>query len=223
MKKLKNLSGHLTIILLALVAFGCSPKLSASWTDSDYSDRTFNKIAVVGISNNLRARMEFENTAVALLRENGINAVVGISIFPINMSEEDKEPANLIKIVEENGLDGVITMSLVDTEESTRYQHGENHYYSAGYYRFGNHLVQRWGMVSTPGYYVSTRSYLIEVVLYDLKGELYEEKEILVWKGQSELVDPSSIESAAKSFTKKMVMHMMGDVVMEPANGISAE
>lgn len=45
---------------------------------------------------------------------------------------------------------------------------------------------------------------------------LYEGKETIVWKGQSSLVDPSSIESAAKSFTKKMVNHMVQSEVVQP-------
>ena len=203
------------IYLFLLVA--CSPKLSSDWTKDGYQGHSFKKIAVVGISDNLKARISFEDRAVDLFKKKGVNAVAGINVFPPNMSEEDQKPKNLIKIIERHQLDGVITMSLVDSEESERYRPGESYTYPSGYYRFGRYYVRTYNTVRTPGYYESTKSYLIEAIFYDVSGELYEGKETMVWKGQSSLVDPSSIESAAKSFTKKLVSHTLEyDIISAP-------
>lgn len=60
-----------------------------------------------------------------------------------------------------------------------------------------------------------SKSYLIEAVLYDLKGDLSDGKEKLVWTGQSSLVDPGSIESAANSFTRTMVEHMVKEGIVK--------
>ena len=204
----------LSIVLILFIAFGCSPELSTHWTKESYTDKSFSKIAIVGISDNLQARVEFEETAVERFKENGINAVTGIDMFPPNMSEEEQQSTNLIKIIKENELDGVITMALVDSDESSRYVPGESQSIPVGYRRFGKYYVRQYARIHTPGYYVPTKSYLIEAVLYDLKGELVEGKEAIVWTGQSSLVDPSSIESAAKSFTKKMVNHMVNNQVV---------
>ncbi|MGD1959379.1 MAG: hypothetical protein ACFB2Y_11020 [Fulvivirga sp.] len=197
------------IFILSILIGACSPQLSTDWTKEGYSGHSFKKIAVVGISDNLRARMSFEDTAIEIFKKKGVNAVQGINIFPPNMSKEDQAPENLIKIIKRHQLDGVITMSLIDSDESKRYQQGESHTYPTGYYRFGRYYYRTFHTVRTPGYYVSTKSYLIESVLYDLSGELSDKKEKMVWKGQSALVDPSSIESAAKSYAKKLVNHTL--------------
>ncbi|WP_158250466.1 hypothetical protein [Aquimarina sp. I32.4] len=56
---------------------------------------------------------------------------------------------------------------------------------------------------------------MIEAILYNLKEEIYKGKETIVWTGQSSLIDPSSIESAASSFTNKMVHHLVNDSILK--------
>ncbi len=192
----------------------CSSKLSSSWTDDGYKGEAFSKIAVVGISNDLNARLVFEESAVALLKDKGVQAINGIEVFPAKMSEEEQKPANLIKLIKENNVDAVITMSLVDTREATRYEPGESYNVPAGYYRLGKYVYRRYITVHEPGYYVPTQSYLIEAVLHNLKGELTEDSKTLVWTGQSALVDPSSLRGAAALFTKKMVKSLLEDKVI---------
>ena len=204
------------IVLIGVLAFiGCSPKLGADWLKDGYAVRSYKKIAVVGISDNLEARKAFEKTAVDYFVKKGINAVEGTEVFRVGMTELEQKEENLIKLIQNNQLDGVITMSLVDSEESKKYQPGDTYDVPAGYYRVGKYLVRRYATIRTPGYYVPSKSYLIEAVLYDLKGDLNEEKDRLVWRGQSSLVDPSSIASAARSFTKTMVEHMVTEEIVK--------
>lgn len=206
------------IVLLTLcvaISFsGCSPRLSSSWSQQGYTGSSFDKVAVVGISKNLAARMEFENSAVSYLKKKGINAVAGLQVFPANMTEEDQRPENLIRLIKKHQLDGVITMSLVDTAEVTRYEPGEDYFIGLGYRRFGDYYIRQYTTIRTPGYYVPSRSYLIEAVIYDFDRGLSSKAETIVWKGQSSVVDPASIKSAAKIFTKKMVMHLIEEQII---------
>ncbi|MEM6523761.1 MAG: hypothetical protein AAGF85_11740 [Bacteroidota bacterium] len=202
-------------LALGVVVSSCAPKLNTDWTKEGYTGHSYNKIVVVGISKNLEARNSFEATAVELFKKQGLNAIPGINIFPPNMSEEQRKPENLIKVLKNNQVDGVITMSLIDSEESQRYERGETLTYPGGYYRFGRYYYRTYNTIQTPGYYVPTKSYLIESVLYDVSGELTEDKEAMVWTGQSALVDPTSVESAAKSYTKKLVNHVLAEGVIK--------
>ena len=210
-----NLTSIILVLIFTGLLYSCAPKLTTDWTKEGYSKRSFQKVAVVGISENLQARMTFERTAVAQFKKEGVNAVEGISIFPPKMTEQERQPENLVKIIKENQLDGVITMSLISEEEGSRYQPGEDYVIPAGYARFGRYYVRRYARVRTPGYYEETKNYLIEAVLYDLGGELKNREETLVWTGQSTLVDPSSIESAAQSFTRRMVSHMVNNEIIK--------
>ncbi|WP_430965350.1 hypothetical protein [Spongiimicrobium sp. 2-473A-2-J] len=202
-------------VLLLLILVGCAPaKMSSSWTKKDYTKREYAKIAVVGIGKNLAARNTFEKDAVSLLRDQGVNAVAGTLLFPPGGTKEIRTATDYIKIITDNRLDGVLTMALVDSNERDRYQPGETRYIPS-YYRVGKYIVRRYAAYETPGYYSKTKSYLIEAILYDVKGELFEGKETMVWTGQSSLVDPSSMESASKSFTKRLVNQLITDGILK--------
>lgn len=205
---------NLCIALVTIFASSCSPKMFVDSTIDGYDDRSYSKLAVVGIGKDLKARIEFEEAAVELFRKKGINAHAGIDFFHANMTKEEQTARNYMRIIKENNIDGVITMSLVDTDEIVGYEGGEKYVVPAGYSRFGMYYVQRYATISSPGYFTSSKKYLIEAVLYNLKGDLYEEKDTFVWKGQSSLVDPLSSASAAKSFTRKMVEHMVKEKIV---------
>lgn len=201
----------LSIILLTV---SCSPMLSSSFTKEGYTEKSYNKIAVIGISNNLNSRLTFERQAVNLFKENGINAVSGIDMFPQNMPKEAQNPDNYIDIIKTHNLDGIITISLVDTKDGHRYQSGNSYTIPAGYYRVGKHIYRRYVTINEPGYYEPTKSYVLEAVLYNLKGELHAEQDTWVWTGESSLVNPSSLQSSAESFCKQMVNQIIKDGII---------
>lgn len=203
----------LLLILIPLI-FGCSPKMSIDWTKEGYTDRVFSKVVVIGISDNMTSRAIFEKTAVSKFADLGIDAVEGLQYFPMEMSEQESSDENIIKIIKKNNIDAIITMSMIDETEGQRYEPGESITYADGYYRVGKHIYTRYRTVSTPGYYVDTKSFLIEAMLFDLKGELNPGDDKVVWTGQSTLTDPSSLKSAALSFTNRMVKHLVeGEIV----------
>jgi len=201
-------------ILILFLFVSCKSTLSSSFIKEGYSDTSYSKIAVIGISHDLSSRLTFEKSAVKLLKEKGINAVQGINMFPQNMSKKQQEVSNLIKIIKENNLDGIITMSLINTNDSHRYEQGDSYSVPSGYYRVGKHFIRRYVTVREPGYYVPTKSYSIEAVLYNLKGGLIEGQDTWVWTGKSALVDPSSLKSAALTFSKRMVGQIIEDKII---------
>ncbi|WP_299275387.1 hypothetical protein [uncultured Psychroserpens sp.] len=214
--KILSIKSGFIIFSISFLIFSCAPRLSSSFVKEGYTDKAYSKIAVIGISNDLTPRLAFERTAVSLFKDNGINAVHGIDMFPQNMSKEDQQPANLMKIIKDNNLDGIITMSLIDTNDDHRYQQGNSYSVPAGYYRVGRHIYTRYITVNEPGYYVPTKSYVIEAVLYNLKGKLVEGKETWVWTGESALVNPSSLQSAALTFSREMVGQIIKDEIIIP-------
>lgn len=205
-----------TLILFAGLVAGCgTAKMSSTWTKDNYEDRTYSKLAVVGIGKDLTARTTFEKDAVDLLKEQGINAIEGIEMFSPGGTEEIRTAEDYIKIIEENKLDGVITIALVDAKETDRYKPGETQYVPS-YYRVGEYIVRGYRTFDTPGYYITEKSYLIEAILYNVKGDLFKGKETMVWTGQSSLLEPSSLNNASESFTKRMVNQLIADNIISP-------
>ncbi|GGI56990.1 hypothetical protein [Winogradskyella haliclonae] len=204
-----------SLFLLLILSVSCSPKLSSSFVNDNYQNREYKRIAIIGVNDRLTSRLAFEKEAVSLYKENGINAVMGIDMFPQNMSQAEQEPENLIKIIKENNLDGIITISLVDVKDEHRYREGNIRSVPVGYYRVGRHIYRRYVTLRESGYYEQTKSYVIEAVLYDLKGELTENQDTWAWTGESALIDPSSLESAANTFCKKLVNHTIKEGIIK--------
>lgn len=202
------------ITLISITSLiSCSQKLSSDWIGENYTDGAFNKIAVVGVGDNLKSRTEFEQTATKLFRKRGINAVEGISIFPFDMSEEEQKTENMVKIITENKIDAVLTMTLIDTEEAI-HEEGQKNPDAAEYYQYMRFAFGASNDLQTLDDYSSSKSYVIEAVLYDLRGDLTKGKNPLVWSGQSSIVDPSSLESIARSFSKKLVSHTIDEKII---------
>ena len=203
-----------TVVISLFTLVSCSPQLNNEWKSEDFSSKFYSKVAVVGIGNDLKARKLFESIAVERLQAKGINAIEGITIFPADMSDEQKTPENLLKIIEENQVEAVIAMSLVSKEESFQIEGGNNEVVPGGYYRFGRFAVQRYQVEKQPVSVNSSMLYVIEAVLHDLKGDISEADKTLVWRGQSTLVQPESLRMAALVFTDDMVSHMTAKKVL---------
>lgn len=204
----------LLLVFISLFLTNCASTLSSSYLKDGYVDTKYKKVAVIGISDNLTSRVVFEKEAVELLKEKGINAVKGINMFPQKMTEEQQTAENFIKIIKDNKLDGVLTMSLIDTKDGHRYQPGKSIIIPSGYFRVGKHIYRRYVTINEPDYYEDTKSYVIEAVLYNLKGELKEGQDTWVWTGESSLVNPSSLNSSAVTFCKRMVNQIVKDGVI---------
>lgn len=188
-------------------AFG--QKVGAEWTHPKYTDPTYSKIAVVAIGRDPEAQKLFESLAVRQLRKKRINAVMGSAIFAPISPESRPSRKQIIEIIRKNKLDGVITMTLVKTIDSVKHIPGRVYSVGVGNRVLGIYMVTNYKTMSEPGDIVFTKSYLIEANLFDLKGEIFEGKDTLVWKGQSTLVDPKSKKSAAREFTKPMIKHLL--------------
>ena len=211
------------ILTLALLAFsnaaaiyGFQSKVEAEWIHPEYKNRSFSKIMVVAVNEDNEAVELFESLAVKQLRKNGINAVTGSSVFSGRSRDEIIEPAELITIIRNNKVEGVITMRLVKTVESVRYVPGRIYSVGVGNKVFGIYWITHYETMSEPGKFESSTSYIIEANLFDLKAGLYEGKETMVWTGQTALVDPKSREKAAKTFTKPMMKHIIKKAIVKP-------
>lgn len=216
MKHLTNL--YITFIGLCVFTVSCSPKLGTSWKEPNYQGKSYQKVVVVGIGGDLTGQRLFENNAVQLLRNNGVYAVSGTTIFPPNLSPKEDDDSEIIEILKKNKIDGVITMSLINENQSQRYVQGQTRAIPTGYVRFGKYYYRTYTHVREPGYYINQNSYLIEAVLYDVSGELKEGDNTMVWTGQSSLINPSSAKGAAVTFTERMVGTLLAEgLLKEPS------
>ncbi len=201
------------VALFLVLFYVASPKVSAVWTNPNYKDRTYSKIAVFAISDDDKNRKLFEAKVADRLRAKRINAVRGNTIFPDLPAARALGEQGILKALRDKGIDGVITMSLVKTDQKIEYKKGETYSVAAGSKGLGTYWVTHYETMSQPGYLESKKVFLIESNgsgrCEDLKGGVEERRDALVWKGQSELVNPATNYDAAVDFAKPLVKHLL--------------
>ncbi|MAY84687.1 MAG: hypothetical protein CMP59_11185 [Flavobacteriales bacterium] len=201
----------LTPIIMLL---SCTPHLNVVWQKQDFKGDHFKKLVVVAITNNLETRNLFEETAVRTLKNKGIKAYHGVDFFPPIDDPHLQSKETLKQIVLDNEIDGVITMSLIDKQESEQYVQGSVYSAPPYYDPYYGYMYNRYQTVYTPGYYIENETYVIEGALHDLNLGLDKEHR-LVWRGQSSLVNPTSVKSAAVDFSLAMVNYLVKNEVVK--------
>ena len=208
------------VIAMLLFVFACSTSSSiiGNWKDESYvGPKEFKKIAVIALSRNESSKLSVEKTFVDRLTYMGYDAMYGSKILvPSIVKEENKEMIE--KMMEDNGVDGVLMLSLLDVKQGTRYVPGSGSYspggYYGGYYGYYSYSYNHY-YGGTPGYYETTESIYLEANFYDLNKE----GKKLVSSVQTETVDPSGIDDVADSFSYTILRNLLDKKILENKSG----
>lgn len=201
----------LNLVLVALM-WSCASTMSSTWQKSEYEGRQFEKILVVVEASTKQGRINAENAIVQRLQDAGINATNSLGVFPLNENVQALSPEEIETRILEGGYDGVLVSSLVDAN-SRQVREGGGVSAEPVYYRYGRRVRMGYVHVQEPEYYRQQTTYVLETQLYDTKDAAG--KESVVWSGQSEETDPSSVESAVKSYSKKLVNSLLSSGVIK--------
>lgn len=172
------------IVAVAALAAGCgsSTEFVQTWKDPGLTKFDFKKAGVLAIAKTDGMRRTAEDAMAAAVQRTGMPAVPLYTL----VSHDQVKNADIVKSsLTKAGIDGLVIMRMVATENKTTYVPGSTYptsYYSPwGYHGYG------WGAAYDPGYMVTNKYVNIETNIYDLKADK------LVWSGISESVDPSSV------------------------------
>ena len=196
----------LSVILIAISALAACSKtttnISQSYRNPGYEQTVFKKLFVIGVAENQESRQAFENAFAEAITEQGGSAEASWGHLPKSeqLSEEEIRSA-----MGAGGFDGVLITRLLSVDKSqeytppstynnprTRYYAGGGGIYGYGFYGF---YGTTYAQVHTPGYFETSTTIRLETNLYSLATSG------LVWTGQSDTVDPSSIPDARESMT----------------------
>ena len=188
----------------------CSPKgtnVVSSWSNENYQSKTYNKILVLGISENNSNRAEVESAIVKRLLKKNIPAVASLSLFPPQLQAAPVSEEKMISAIESNNIDAVLIISLLNKKEeerpvpSTTYTTAPMYpYYVTPYYGYYSTTHRT---VHTPGYTVKTEKFYLESNFFSVKS-----KE-LVWTAQSESIDPKNISDFAVQYSETIINSML--------------
>jgi stage V sporulation protein SpoVS len=191
MNRIAKLACGLLLCTLA-VSCGGSTSMIGMWSDPTYQSEPVDKVLVVGLAENPTNVRIFESAMAKQLKARKITAIPGTSVFPDNAPIDTTVGR---KYCVENGVDLVTITRVVGVSKETEYVPGTAYYTPApAYYGFYPYYYSSYSMVSTPGYMREYTVGTVETNVYSLKSEK------LVWSGQSQTVDPSSVNQAIDDF-----------------------
>jgi len=197
-------------IAFSLVTFiflmSCASSMKYTWTNEGYEGRSYAKILVIVEASTQQGRMNAENAIVDALAKEGIGATNSLTVFPPADNIPDLSEDEIENRILAGGYDGVLVTSLVDAK-TRDVREGGGTYSQPVTYRYGRHIRTGYVHMQEPEYYRQEKTFVVETQFFDSKDQAT--KENVVWSGQSELTDPSSAESAAKKYSKKLVKTLL--------------
>lgn len=204
--------GLAALAVLPLVSCAASTRLTSSWADSTATGRSFQKIAVVGITQRAPRRRMYEDMFVNALAKRGQAAISSYTFAGEGRLDREAAVAKLQEI----GADAVIVTRLVDQQSIREYYPGTVTAYAApsayygdwyGYYALGSTYT------TTPGYLIENKIYRLETNLYDVQGEK------LLWTGltQATLSEGDTPRSKVKTVITAVMDDMARHKLLPPA------
>lgn len=177
-----------------LIAACTNTHLVATWANPEADKTAQNQILITGITDRADYQITFENAIQEALNRKKVTSKKGYDYFGPDHKPSKEELVKSVEKMKAEGIQSVLTISLLDVTEQTKYVPGTT-YSPYGYYGgWGGYYYNSYYMVNEPGYYTTTTQFFLEARLYDLNQNK------LIWAGQSETTDPSSADSFSREY-----------------------
>jgi hypothetical protein len=198
---------QIPVLFFALFALAACNKdktetsMPLTYRNPGYEGTVFKKLLVIGVSESEEGRRLFEDTFAKTLTSDGATATPSYGLLPQSeqLSEEQIGAA-----IQGDGYDAVLITRVLSVDEAQEYVEGKSHTvaprnmgYSGGYGYYGYYGFYSGGFatVHQPGYFKTHKSFRLETNLYSVANDG------LVWSGQSDTVNPESLENVIDSMT----------------------
>ncbi|MFW2387164.1 MAG: hypothetical protein ACN4G0_02430 [Polyangiales bacterium] len=192
-------------VLVALSALAACNKtqtnITQSYRNPGFEETVFKKLFVIGVAQDHEGRQAFENALTSAIADLGGASLASWTVLP-NTEQLTKE--EFLAAIDNGGFDGVLITRLlsVDHENTdytapSTYNNPRTRYYTGGGWGYGFYgfYGTTFAQVHKPGYFETSTTVRLETNLYSVATDG------LVWTGQSETIDPESVEDARGSMT----------------------
>lgn len=196
--------------LLAVLATvsGKSAKMISSWFNPNYEGKTFSKILVIGVAQNLEVRADFEDEMAAQIARPGIETIPGNHILLRPDPNVKLDLDYLRGQIRDNHIDAVVVSRLLKVEKkvisvpSSTYIAPYPYYYS-----FYGYIGAVYPTIYDPGYTREDVTVSVETNFYATSkpdGDL-------VWNGVSNSFNPKSAKKVVSGLVKEVPKQMEKD------------
>jgi hypothetical protein len=203
-------SRRIPVALAVIIGLaGCSStKLVNRWENPQYVPAQFQRLLVIGVSQQASLRRIFEDEFAARLKAEGVDAVPSYQFIP---EDGQVDEARLQQAVRQAGADGVLMTRLVRVERKTQV--------TPGYYDPGPGMglgLYPWYSAGWLGYYEPPRVYQYDV--YISETSLYDaRRNQLVWSGTVQTTEPGNLDKEIRRYVTTIVKALKKDNVLVAA------
>ncbi len=176
-----------------LIMWSCtSTTMQSSWKapGATYSKEQFKKVMVMALLKDETTRRMAEDKLVSK------DSTFRASYDVLGTDQQNMSEAAVEKFVAEHGFDGIVTMRLVDIQNSTSYVPGT---YQGGYYGW---YGMNYGGFYTPGYYREDQNYIIETNVFSVKQNK------VLWSGITSTLDPVNMDKTVDEVWTAVIARM---------------
>jgi len=190
----------------AILVIACNnTKLISSWKAPDATAEKYSKVLVVGLtgSKDAEIREPVENAVAIKLQAHGLNAVSASQQYgPKSFRTMSEDQA--VKMVNDNGFDGVLVIALLDKDKERDYTPGyvTSTPYAVVRNRWYGYYTVLYDRMYTPGYYTESTNYTLEANFYNTRGDK------LIYSARTRSFDPNSAGDLAGDFSTTVIKDM---------------
>jgi hypothetical protein len=210
---------HRWVAAFALVlVWGCAKStttnFSQSYRNPGYEETVFERVLVIAVAGDPTSRQQFEDALASAIAGQGGTAAPSYPLLP--QDEQVSEEA-LYELIRREGVDGVLLTRLLAVEKDKnytppkKYNKPKTRYYPGGLgwgYGYGGYYGwygTTYAEVHEPGYFDTSTILKLETNLYSVATN------DLVWTGQSETIDPESLDAARTSITNAVATKLKSE------------
>ena len=199
MRRFAPLSGPMLLVLGALGCASGGARITDSWLDPSVTSVGFDKVLVIAVTPNESVRRAAEDAMVRSIRGSAVQSYTLLS------STQLGDNAALRSAIQQNGIDGAVTMRLVGREQEVTWVPGS---YPTPYYSFYGYHTYSYPMVYDPGYLRTDEIVKIETNVYSIEDDK------LIWTGLSESFNPEDVTSLVSDIAAAIADDMRAKGVM---------
>jgi len=218
----KKLIYSAVALFATILLISCSStKLLSSWK-TDVPEGTTNKVLVFSLIGKKAANLEFqdsfEDAVVKHLKSVGVDAYSAYDVFgPNALKQGDKE--YLAKKIREDKYTGILLLTYLDKDQQDEYVPPTTTtyavptgpvYYDPWFHPYFNCYNYYYDQVTTPGYWTTTTTYILEARLFNAMDE-----KDAVYVGTTSTKDPSDAQTAAKEFANTIISDMKTKAIIK--------
>lgn len=203
-----------SFFVIVFLIFGCSStKMLDSWKNTEYTTYHPKKVLILGITDNLTARIRFEQQLKSELNKRGITAIESNNVFKstfTNSKQTEEDIQREVDRLSDQGFDAILISAVKGVDERITYS---GNMYRTDYYwrRFGHYYYLYQDVYFDPGYYNKYNIYNIEASLYDLNQK---DDKSLVWVGSYGIYDPQTINNTVKDYVGAIIKSLENEGII---------